>query len=554
MSPSATDQQNNTATAQWSTTLRDALDASVQKRPDVPALAYFDRTFTFIEVAAYAKSFGAWLQDQGVKISDRVMVQLQNVPQFIFAAIGCWEIGAVAVPVSPMYRSGEISRIAKDSGAKIWVTSPNVWQEQGEAAIEGTQIEHVVTTEMNDMAPGSLETPKNQEAAKGPLPAVLPTTALLDIFETMSGKAPERSPLAPSDMALFTYTSGTTGPPKAAITSHENLCYVGYTYADDNGLANTDQVIFAMAPLVHITGLAMHISSWLTTSCMMIVAYRFHPEITVQQIIKYGATWTTGTATAYQAILQTDPDQLKQINTLDFTGAGGSPVSAAVTRQVFDTLSVQLQPGYGLTEVTAAITTTMDRHVPRIDENSGVVSVGKPLTGSEVMIIDANDNPLPAFNEGELITRGPGAVQGYWQLENDGTFMEEGWVRTGDIGFLDEEGWLYIIDRSKNLIVASGYKVWPREVEDVLYEHPAIHEVSVVGAPDEYRGETVVAFVSLRKDATATEQELIDFCREKIAAYKVPSRIAMKSELPKNFNGKIQVRELKAAAARNESL
>lgn len=536
-------------TAPKHATLRDALDASVEARGDQAALAYFDRTFTFQQVHDHAQGFGSWLQQQGVGFGDRVIIQLQNTPQFLFVAAGCWEIGAVVVPVSPMYRANEMSRIAKDSGAKIWITAPRTWEDQGPASIQNSVIEHVVVTEMTDFASKDSILPENRETAQGPLPETLPVTALTSILEEFGNRTPQRPALTATDTALFAYTSGTTGPPKAAMITHGNLCFVGESYAADNNLDNQDEVIFAMAPLVHITGLAMHIASWLMTASMLVVAHRFHPRITLQQMKQHGVTWTTGTATAYQSMMQIEQDDEHNVTTLDFAGAGGSSVPTAVAQQFHEFFNVQLQPGYGLTETTAAATSTLGRQVPRIDEATGVVSVGPALSGIEIMITNDQGQPLEAHEHGEVLVRGPGVAAGYWQHPDDETFRTDGWARTGDVGFLDEDNWLYIVDRTKNLIVASGYKVWPREVEDVLYKHPAVQEVAVVGAPDEYRGETVVAFVSLDDDAKVTAKDLINYCRSEMAAYKVPSRIVRKSELPKNFNGKIQVRDLKAETA-----
>jgi long-chain acyl-CoA synthetase len=448
-----------------------------------------------------------------------------------------------------MYRAAEVSRIAKDSGAKVWVTVPRVWAQQGPSSVEDTDVQYVVTTEMTAFASDDASLPENQELASGPLPTTLPTITLTEILESHHGKVPERPQVQSSDTALFIYTSGTTGPPKAAMTTHGNLCFVGNAYAANNGLDNQEEVIFAMAPLVHVTGMAMHVASWLVNACTLVVAHRFHPKIALQQMQQHGVTWTTGTSTAYQSMMQLQRDAPYNLPTLDFAGVGGSSVPSAVTKQFYELFNVQMQPGYGLTETTGSVTSTQGRQSPRIDEATGVVSAGPTVTGVQIMIADDEGRPLAAHEQGEVLVKGPGVAAGYWQRQDDETFRDDGWTHTGDIGFMDEDDWLYIVDRKKNLIVASGYKIWPREVEEVLYKHSAVNEVAVVGAPDKYRGETVVAFVALNNNATVTEQELIDYCRGEIAAYKVPSRILRKSELPKNFNGKIQVRELKSETA-----
>lgn len=530
-------------------TLRDALDSCVSRRGERPALGYFTTDFTFSEVRDFGQAFGSWLREHNIGFGDRVLVQLQNVPQFLFVAAGIWEIGAVVVPLSPMYRAREISIIAADSGARVWVTTPKIWEQQGSKSVPGTALERVVTTELTDFASPGDNLPGTEETAQAELPTPLPVSSLKALLQTHAGRKPERPQLTPSDIALFAYTSGTTGPPKAALTSHGNLCFVGHAYATANTIAQADQVAFALAPLVHITALAMHLAAWLTVANKLVLAYRFNPKVTLEQMAHHGVTSTVGTATAYQAMLQVHRKEPHSVTTLEFAGAGGSSVPAAVTREFKEAFGIELQPGYGLTETTGAVTSTLDRVPPRVETTTGVVSVGPTLPGFELKIVDDDGHSLSAHQRGEVLVRGAGVAAGYWKRDDDDTFRSDGWARTGDVGFLDEDRWLYIVDRTKNLIVASGYKVWPRDVEDVLYNHPAVQEAAVVGAPDEYRGETVVAFIALKDGSTATSADLIDYCRAEMAAYKVPSKIVYKSELPKNFNGKIRVRDLKAEGA-----
>ncbi|MGO1592501.1 class I adenylate-forming enzyme family protein [Ancrocorticia sp.] len=532
-------------------TVLDGLEAHISRSSDKVALTVFETDYTFREVGDHASAISAWLTQRGVKHGDRVLIQLQNVPQFAFAAIGTWRLGATVVPVNPMYRAREIHRIASDSGAKVWVTTPSIWAGQGATTVPETNLEHVVLTEVEEFAAGVPEEFCGADSA-GETPNALPVTRLADIVGNKSREATLSEPATvdDSDVALLTYTSGTTGPPKGARTTHGNLAYVGAGYPAFNGVRGPDHVVLATAPLVHITGLAMHLASWLMEGSQIVLAYRFHPRVHLDQLEKTEATWTTGTATAYTALIQEMLKKPRNVSSLQFVGCGGSAVPTDFARRFKDVFGLEVGPGYGLTETTGAHVSTPPGEI-RIDEESGIISVGVPVFDGEVRIIGNDGTDLGTRERGEILASGPNVVDGFWDREHETTaqFLD-GWVKTGDVGFVDEDGWLYIVDRTKNLIVASGFKIWPREVEDVLYSHPGVQEVAVVGAPDEYRGETVVAFISASTTTSeAFRDELKALCREQLAAYKIPGRIVFRDELPKNFNGKIRVRDLRKEAA-----
>ena len=262
-------------------------------------------------------------------------------------------------------------------------------------------------------------------------------------------------------------------------------------------------------------------------------------------------TWTTGAATAYIALMQAARKQPRDVSSLRALGSGGAPIPTEMANAIEEVFGVKLQPGYGLTESTAAVSSTPAGVDPLVDPESGIISVGLPMFDTQLRIEGPDGTEVPAGERGEVCLKGCGIISGYWRNEeaSRATFRD-GWLRTGDIGFVNEDGWLFIVDRTKNMIIASGYKVWPREVEDVLYRHPAVSEAAVVGVPDDYRGETVSAFVSLADGGAQrpTAEELIAYCKESLAAYKVPRRITFMDELPKNFNGKIQHRDLKQLA------
>lgn len=532
-------------------TLREAFRQAEQARSEA-ALEFFGQEFTFAELRSSVDALASAWQSRGIVKSDAILVQLQNVPQFVIAALAAWELGAITVPVSPMYKTREVRRILNDSQAVAWVTTPNIWDRQGAETFENSSLQQVYVTTVDEYGNDIPAAFRGIEDAQLDLEALPHVTSLSNIMASFAGQTPERVDLHPGDTANFTYTSGTTGPPKAALTSHANLAFVGYTYAAFHGAAGPEHTVLATAPLVHTTGLAQHIGSWLTHAQKLVLTYRFNPEVHLDAFSRTRATWTTGAATAYMAMLHLNDEVVRDFSTLKFVGCGGAPIPTDLAKRLEDFFEAPLKPGYGLTESTGAITSTPAGETLRIDESSGIISVGRIFEHSAVKIVDSHGVELHAGERGEIVLKGPGVVAGYWQNEAEtANVFLDGWLRTGDVGFLDDDEWLYIVDRTKNMIVASGYNVWPREVEDVLYQRPEIREVAVVGAPDEYRGETVVAAVSLSKAGKETdwanlEQELLTYCKSHLANYKVPSRFVLKDELPKNFNGKIQHREIVA--------
>ena len=519
------------------------------------ALQFFDQEFTFEEIRREVDALATAWQDHGLGQGDSILIQLQNVPQFLFAALAAWEIGAITVPVSPMYKAREIRRIAEDAHAVAWVTTPIIWARQGTETFNDSSLQHVYLTKLEDYGAGIPDKFRGIEDAEIDWDSHGYLASLPQVIAAYTGKTPQRANLQPSDTANFTYTSGTTGPPKAALTTHSNLAFVGHTYPATLGASGPEHTLLATAPLVHITGLAMHIGSWLTHAQKLVLTYRFDAKIQLDTLASARVSWTTGAATAHIAMLQVKDETKRDFSNLKFLGSGGAPVPTDLAKRIEDYYGVPLSPGYGLTESTGAVTTRPLDKPGRIDEASGIISVGQIFKDSKIKIVDEHGKEQPAGERGEILLRGPGIIEGYWQnAEETANVHLDGWLRTGDVGFLDDDEWLYIVDRTKNMIVASGYKVWPREVEDVLYQVPTVHEVAVVGAPDPYRGETVVAAVSLTKegqkqDWDQLEQSLLEHCRNHLANYKVPSRFILKDDLPKNFNGKIQHRTILAEIA-----
>ncbi|MDT4935339.1 MAG: long-chain acyl-CoA synthetase, partial [Pseudonocardiales bacterium] len=353
---------------------------------------------------------------------------------------------------------------------------------------------------------------------------------------------------SPLDVALLTYTSGTTGPSKGAMSSHANLAYQVVNGFQWSGLDEGSSVL-TVAPLFHITGLGLHAALALGNGLPMVMTYRFEPGTVLDLIDRHEPTYAVGAITAFIALLDARPGSGATLGKLATVYSGGAPVPFEVVERFEKATGRYIHNIYGLTETTSAcIGVPLGADAP-VESRSGALSVGVPMGGTTVTIVDDAGVAVPPGEEGEIVVSGPQVDAGYWHRpdETAKAFQADG-VHTGDIGVMDPDGWVYVVDRKKDLVVVSGYKVWPRDVEDVLYRHPAVKEAAVVGRPDSYRGETLHAYVSVRSGTLVTEDELRALCREHLSAYKVPARYFFVDEIPKTTTGKIMRRTLRDAA------
>jgi long-chain acyl-CoA synthetase len=512
-------------------------DRVVAELGDQPLLYYFETPIAATRVAELAAGLAAGLVSLGVGRGDRVGLYLQNDPQFVIAMLALWRLGAIAVPCNPMLRERELGHHLGDAGATALIALDDLYRDVGRHA--GLDLGVVVTTGADDLRDGV------GRRATAPMGA----HDLLDLAEEHAG-APGRDGLvtaAPADVAVLTYTSGTTGPPKGAMNTHGNIAFGARAYRDLLGVTG-DDVILGIAPLYHVTGLIGHIALALATGAPLVLAHRFDAAEVARLAAHHRTTVAIAAITAYIAMVDGAPDA--DLSSLRRAYSGGAPIPPAVVERIREQTGMTIRPVYGLTETTGPTHLGLPDRDPPVHAATGALSVGLAVPGTRVRILDAQGEPLGAGEEGEVAMAGPQVVPGYWEQPTEtASAIRDGELRTGDIGVLDEDGWLYIVDRSKDMIVASGFKVWPREVEDVLYEHPAVREAAVVGVPDSYRGETVWAYVSLHQGAAAEECELVAHCRTRLAAYKYPRSVLVLDELPKTPTGKILRRELRARAA-----
>ncbi len=518
--------------------------ATVQRDPDRAAIRYFDGALSRRELDELSGAFAAGLADAGLQAGERVALFLQNVPQFIIAMIGTWKAGGIAVAVNPMNKDRELDLILRDCGATALVCLEELYQDVAAGVLGGTSVKLVITTSALEYQT------RNDERVLGGIQRAHgdSTQDMTQMMARFRGQQPPDPALGPDDVAFLTYTSGTTGPPKGAMTTHRNVVFNAQTYRDWIGIGAQD-VILGVAPLFHITGSIGHVALSLLTGAPVVLTFRFDPAVAIETIRDEGVTFTVGSITVFIALMNAPNAEKDALATLTKIYSGGAPIPPSTVTAFQAAFGQYIHNIYGLTETTSPSHAVPLHATAPVDEASGALSVGVPVYSTAVRIVAEDNQDLPPGEIGELVTEGPQVVAGYWNKpEETARALPGGALHTGDVGYMDADGWFYLVDRKKDQINVGGYKVWPREIEDVLYEHKAVREAAVVGVPDPYRGETVKAYVSLKPGSEVTVEELTAHCKQRLAAYKYPRQVEIIEELPKTVTGKILRRELRARA------
>lgn len=525
-------------------TMLDLVEATVAATPDAPALHYFDGTLNFAEVDARAAAVASALAEGGFAPGDRLALYLQNDPAFVVGLLAAWKAGGAAVAINPMNKQRELTYLLADSGASVLLCLDELYETVAREVVEqgdGVAVRRVVTVSALDD-----QTRDDARVLTAPRRAV-PEGAedLTALVEQHAGRTVAAPRPGRDDVAVLTYTSGTTGVPKGAMNTHGNMAFNAQTYRDWMGLGAEDTVL-GVAPLFHITGLVGHVAVAALVGAPLVLAHRFDPGVVLDAIREHRPRFTVGSITVFIALANHPGATREDWSSFRCLYSGGAPIAPAVTDQLEERTGLYVHNIYGLTETNSpSHAVPLGVRAP-VDPTSGALSVGVPVPSTVVRVLDEQGEELPPGEVGEIATSGPQVVPGYWRKpEATAAGLPGGELRTGDVGFMTEQGWFFIVDRKKDMINAAGYKVWPREVEDVLYGHPAVREAAVVGVPDEYRGESVKAFVSLKAGAEVTSEELIAFCKERMAAYKYPRAVDFVDELPKTTTGKILRRELR---------
>lgn len=520
-------------------------EESASRNPDGDAVRYFDGAISYAELDRMAEGFATLLAESGIGKGDRVAVYMQNNPQFLVAQYGAWKRGCVLVPINPMLKARELDYHLNDSGARALVCLESLYRDVAQEVVPGTSVELVVTTSELDLLQG--ETP-------GPLQgseklSFDETTDLLDAVQGAEPSPGDRVQVSPEDVAYLVYTSGTTGKPKGAVETHSNVAFNAEVYRTWMRMGDDDSV-FGVAPLFHITGLIGHIALAGIAGIPLVLLHRFEPREGMRLIEKWRPTMTVGAITAFLSMMNAPDADSCDLSSLTKCYSGGAPIAPSITDQFEEKFGVYIHNIYGLTESNSPTHATPLGERAPVDESSGALSVGVPVPNCEARLVGLEDptQEVPVGEAGEFAAKGPMIFREYWNKpEETESASADGYFLTGDVAMMDESGWFYIVDRKKDMINAGGYKVWPREVEDVLYTHPQVREAAVVGVPDDYRGETVRAFVALKEEKLepVTEEELISFCKQHMADYKYPRQISFLDELPKTATGKFLRRELR---------
>ncbi len=534
--------------------VRDVVEESFAQYPTRPAFSCMGRTITFADLDALSAAFGAWLQAQGLAKGARVALMMPNVLQYPVALFGTMRAGYTVVNVNPLYTPRELEHQLKDSGAEVIVVVENFARTLAEV-VGHTAVKHVVVTSIGEMLglKGVLVDFVLRHVKKMVPPWSLPgSIRLADALADGRRRALARVPIGHDDIAFLQYTGGTTGVAKGAVLLHRNVianllqsrAWVRPFLGDTER-----QVIITPLPLYHIFSLTANCLVFMTLGGenVLITNPRDIPGL-VKEMGRYRFTAITGVNTLFNALLN-NPDFAKlDFSSLRFTLGGGMAVQEAVARRWKAVTGKVLCEAYGLTE-TAPAATINPLDIP--DYNG---TIGLPISSTDVVLRDDAGRDVALGQPGEICIRGPQVMAGYWQRpdETAKVMSADGFFASGDIGVMDERGFVRIVDRKKDMILVSGFNVYPNEVEAVVAEHPGVLECAVVGVPDAKSGEAVKLFV-VRRDPALTEDALAQHCRDRLTGYKVPRDIEFRSELPKSNVGKILRRELRDEARRERA-
>ncbi|MBD8134778.1 long-chain-fatty-acid--CoA ligase [Bacillus sp. CFBP 13597] len=523
------------------------LKESAEEFPDKVSIHFQGKELTFREVHESALKFAAYLKSIGLQKGERVAVMLPNCPQGVISFFGILMAGGVVVQTNPTYTERELEYQMKDSGAKM-ILVMDILFPRVSAVASRTDIEHIIVTAIKEYLPfpKNLIYPFIQKKQYGIVINVEHEGNHHLFSEIMKRKFTEEVDTVPidvnDDLALLQYTGGTTGFPKGVMLTHKNLlantkmCNA-WLYKNKRG----EERILAILPFFHVYGMTTVLVLSVMEGNTMIIMPKFDVEATLKTIQKQKPTMFPGAPTMYIGLLN-HPDIAKyDLSSINACISGSASLPLEVQEQFEKITGGKLVEGYGLSETSPVTHANFIWDQPRV---KGSVGLPWPDTDSAILSLESNEE-LPPNEIGEIAIKGPQVMKGYWNRpdETEKTF-KNGWLLTGDLGYMDEQGFFYVVERKKDTIIAGGFNIYPREVEEVLYEHEAIQEVVVAGIPDPYRGETVKAYVVLKKNARVTEEELNEFARKNLASYKVPRSYEFRDELPKTTIGKILRRVL----------
>jgi long-chain acyl-CoA synthetase len=517
------------------------------KTPQAPALAFFGRIFTYRELSEQAARLAQAFKTLGLNPGDRLGLMLPNCPQLVTAYHAALRLGAVVVMLNPLLSPKELAYQLADSGARHLVVLDHFWP-QVEEVQRSLDLPQVIVTSLTDALPWPLNWLYPFKARRqGLMVGFRPGPGRLD-WRTMLQHPPlQDGPLpAPQDLAVLQYTGGTTGTPKAARLTHANLMVnVAQISAWLHQVRYGEERVVGLLPFTHSFGLTACLNWPMSQGAMIILLPRFEINSLIKALKKHRPTMLPGVPTLFVALIN-DP-RLPKMDLSSLWGciSGSAPLPLEVRDRFEDLSGCRILEGYGLTEASPVT------HINPVVGPRPPGSMGLPLPGTHARVVDqeTGTRDLPPGEVGELILKGPQVMRGYWRNPQETDIaLKDGWLYTGDLAKMDAQGYFYIVERKKDLIIAGGYNIYPREVEEVLYQHPQVKEAVALGVPDAYRGETVKVVIVPTDGARLTAQEIQAYCKSQLAVYKVPSIVEFRDQLPKSMVGKVLRRLLREEA------
>ncbi|MDB5842015.1 MAG: long-chain fatty acid--CoA ligase [Herminiimonas sp.] len=518
------------------------LEISARRYPGKTALIFYDFTMTYAQLHAEVEALAGTLQHVfGVRRGDRVLLDMQNCPQFVIAYYAILRADAMVVPVNPMLMAEELRYYVSDSGARLAIASQEVFPRLAPLIDSGGLGNVIIASYSEYLPPETVLAVPDWVRAQRNVPELPGVLAWRDAIA--AGHTPQPHRAGPDDLACMPYTSGTTGHPKGCIHTHRSLMFTTVASPAWSIASVPDQVILAVLPFFHVTGMQVSMNSAIFGGAAIVILPRWDRDVAGQLITRYGVTGWTSIPTMMIDFLSNPRLNEYDVSSLRRVSGGGAAMPAAIAQKLFDLTGLQYMEGYGLSETIAATHTNPGQRLKQ-------QCLGIPLFNVDSRVIDPVTLKQLAPNEvGEIIINGPQVFKGYWNApkKTEEAFIEfdgKRFFRTGDLGYMDEEGFFFFTDRLKRMINASGFKVWPAEVEAMMYHHPAIQECCIIAAQDSYRGETVKAVVVRKPGAEVTAEEIIEWAHEKMAAYKSPRIVEFVDVLPKSATGKVMWRAL----------
>lgn len=522
------------------------LAETAEKNGELKALHFMGKELTYKELFTQARKMASYLQSLGLQKGDKVAIMLPNCPQSVISYYGALMAGGIVVQTNPLYTERELEFQLLDSEAKF-IVCLDILLPRVSKVRDRTDVKHTIVTGIKDYLPfpKNLIYPFIQKRQYNMVVKVEQTEnqhVWTRIMEQAGTDYVEHDIDPVEDLALLQYTGGTTGNPKGVMLTHYNL--VSNVEMCDAWLYKTKdkpQSVLAVLPFFHVYGMTAVMNLSVMNGSKMILMPKFDAQDVLKTIEKERPTLFPGAPTIYIGLLNHPDIKKYDLSSIEACISGSAPLPVEVQEQFEKVTGGRLVEGYGLTESSPVTHANFvwDKRV------NGSIGVPWPDTDAKIFKMDGDMEEAAAGEIGELAVKGPQVMKGYWKNpEETDRVLKDGWLFTGDLGYMDEDGYFYVVDRRKDMIIAGGYNIYPREVEEVLYEHEAIQEVVVAGVPDPYRGETVKAYVVLKEGANVTEEELNTFARKHLAAYKVPRIYEFRDELPKTAVGKILRRKL----------